>query len=58
VLSRDDIERYAAEGREAFEAGMKLEMCPYPLTSAAAHCWIRGYQNAQYGALQLRNARS
>jgi ribosome modulation factor len=53
MLSREEIEQYAAEGREAFERGMRLDACPYHLTTAPAQCWLRGYQNAAYGAAHL-----
>lgn len=50
MLSRDDIEKYAAEGREAFEMGMSLDHCPYSQSSAAFSTWLRGYCNASFGA--------
>jgi ribosome modulation factor len=56
VLSRDEIEQLMREGAEAFADGMAREHCPYPLTSAAFATWMRGYQNAAYGAAFTRSA--
>lgn len=58
MLSRDDIEKYAAEGREAFEMGMRLDNCPYPQSSAMFTTWLRGYQNAAFGAQMGRDRRN
>lgn len=53
MLTREDIERLMREGAEAFERGMSKSACPYPMMSAAFATWMRGYQNAAYGAAQL-----
>ena len=53
MLSREQIEQYMREGNEAFERGMSESTCPYPLLSAPFCTWLRGYQNAAYGAAQL-----
>ncbi|PXW28244.1 Rmf/CrpP family protein [Paraburkholderia caballeronis] len=58
MLSREEIERYAAEGREAFERGMAVSHCPYPQNSSALLTWIRGYQNAAFGARFARSERA
>lgn len=58
MLSRDEIDRLMQEGAEAFECGMDRETCPYPLTSAQFASWLRGFQNAAFGAAQLSNPRS
>lgn len=58
MLTREEIEQFAAEGREAFERAMRLDACPYHLSTARAHCWLRGYQNAAYGAAQLEKHRA
>jgi ribosome modulation factor len=50
MLTRDDIEMLMREGAEAFARGMGKGVCPYPLMSAAFATWMRGYQNAAYGA--------
>ncbi|MDR6393043.1 ribosome modulation factor [Paraburkholderia phenoliruptrix] len=53
MLTRQDIETLMREGSEAFERGMSKNVCPYPVMSAAFATWMRGYQNAAYGAAQL-----
>lgn len=58
MLSRDDIERLMGEGAEAFQCGMDRGQCPYPITSAQFATWLRGFQNAAFGAAQLSNPRS
>lgn len=50
MLSREQIEELMREGAEAFEAGMSRDSCPYPLMSSAFATWMRGFQNAAYGA--------
>jgi hypothetical protein len=52
MLSRDEIETLMREGAEAFENGMALGNCPYRLLSTSFATWMRGYQNAAYGAAQ------
>lgn len=52
MLSRDEIETLMREGAEAFENGMTLGNCPYRLLSASFATWMRGYQNAAFGAAQ------
>lgn len=58
MLSRDEIEGLMREGAEAFERGMDRDACPYPLVSAQFATWLRGFQNAAFGAAQLSNPRS
>ncbi len=53
MLSRDEIEKLMREGAEAFENGMSRQNCPYRPLSAPFATWMRGYQNAAYGAAQL-----
>jgi ribosome modulation factor len=53
MLSRDDIERLMREGAEAFDRGMGENACPYPMLSSAMCTWMRGYQNAAFGAAHL-----
>lgn len=50
MLSRERIEELMREGAEAFQAGMSRQSCFYPLASAEFATWMRGYQNAAYGA--------
>lgn len=52
MLSRDEIEKLMREGAEAFESGMPSYACPYSFASANFATWMRGYQNAAYGAAQ------
>jgi ribosome modulation factor len=58
MLSRDEIDGLMREGAEAFASGMARDTCPYPITSAAFATWLRGFQNAAFGAQQLTNPRS
>jgi ribosome modulation factor len=53
MLSREQIETFMREGAEAFERGMSKGNCPYPVLSTPFATWMRGYQNAAYGAAQL-----
>jgi hypothetical protein len=53
MLSREEIEMLMREGAEAFERGMESNACPYRMFSTEFGCWLRGYQNAAYGAAQL-----
>lgn len=53
VLSREEIETLMREGAEAFERRMRPLDCHYSRTSAQFATWMRGYQNAAYGAAQL-----
>lgn len=50
MFSREEIEALMRQGAEAFERGMSQSNCPYPLLSAPFATWMRGYQNAAYGA--------
>lgn len=52
MLSRDEIEKLMREGAEAFEHRMSAANCPYRLLSAPFATWMRGYQNAAFGAAQ------
>ena len=54
MLTKEQIEQFMREGAEAFLDGMARENCPYPRMSAPAATWLRGYQNAAYGAAMQR----
>ncbi len=54
MLTKEQIEQFMREGAEAFEAGMSRENSPYPRMSAPAATWLRGYQNAAFGAAMHR----
>jgi ribosome modulation factor len=58
MLSRDEIEQLMGEGAKAFEHGMSRDTCPYPITSAQFTTWLRGFQNAAFGAQQSSSPRS
>lgn len=53
MLSREEIETLMREGAEAFTRGMSENVCPYRMFSQEFGTWLRGYQNAAYGATYL-----
>lgn len=53
MLSREEIETLMREGAAAFERGMQQSACPYRTLSQQFLTWLRGYQNAAYGAAHL-----
>lgn len=50
MLTREQIEAVMRDGATAFEAGLPRENCPYRQSHPAYDTWIRGYQNAAFGA--------
>lgn len=58
MLKREEIERLMREGAEAFLAGMKPTDCQYRPLSTEFATWLRGYQNAAFGASMSQRSMS
>lgn len=50
MLKREEIEELMREGAEAFLAGRQPSDCRYRPLSDAYATWLRGYNNAAFGA--------
>ncbi|KKB61537.1 hypothetical protein WM40_22620 [Robbsia andropogonis] len=57
MLSRAEIEKAMSEGAEAYQSRMKRTNNPYPMFTDQHASWLRGYQNAHFGASLAASAR-